>query len=210
MAFIHVIPFSRVAASKESDRLFNTSFHNRDEITSRLPEIQHRDPKSQPWLLLAPWLDLMTSSQKLLPSAFHRIVLPPSFLLCLMHASPVGRALGHVAGSDAEDLEATFPKLTDRGDSIAEVVSCGRYFTRLDTCSLKDAVVGEREVKNVRDIWTRLATSARGARGIQDLRTEDPQQPIYLYLFPWSEKIQTKYEYRVFCAPPHAKVSAIS
>lgn len=79
----------------------------------------------------------------------------------------------------------------------------------MDPCSLKDAVIGQGPVKNVRDLWTRLATSARGTTGIASLLSTESsslhpvaeEQPVYIYLLPWRETMNTSLEYRVICAP---------
>ena len=130
--------------------------------------------------------------------------------------------MGRLATTDEEDLSESFPKPTTDGtllDSLLSQNQTKKFFVRMDTCSLKDAVIGQGSVKNVKDLWTRLATSARGTTGISSLRTTvssshhllAEEQPVYMYLLPWRESMNTSLEYRVFCAPGSSgKISAIS
>lgn len=130
--------------------------------------------------------------------------------------------MGHLAKDNAEGLADVFPKTTIRGDDLEDLLRGNqRFFVRLDTCSLKDALVGEGYIKDVKDLWTRLATSARGMSGVGSLRDSDMSMPIYMYLFPWRADMRTELEYRVYCPPPlaegndpgksaEAKIAAIS
>ncbi|CAD6564884.1 MAG: hypothetical protein ASARMPREDX12_004483 [Alectoria sarmentosa] len=145
------------------------------------------------------------SSRGLRKKDVHRIQLPGSFLVQLLYASRVGLQMGHLAKDDAEDLADAFPKKTIRGDDLEELVHDDKFFVRLDTCSLKDALIGEGYIKDVKDLWTRLATSARGMSGIRSLRDWDKSMPMYMYLFPWREDMRTELEYRVYCPPPLAQ-----
>ncbi|KAG8529619.1 uncharacterized protein KY384_006256 [Bacidia gigantensis] len=210
MAYLKVVSHHLVAASKEADRTFNTLNHSPAEIENALPNFRHLEPKPQPWLLLSPWLDLVLSSQRIPRDSVHQILLPRSFLLFLKHASESALLTGRVPEADAEELADLFPTSTIRGKNIAALIQKTKYFARLDTCSLKDAIVGEGPIKNVKDIWTRLATSSRGMMGIRDIRNADPESDVYLWLFPWNENIQTRFEYRVFCCPPEGEMVAVS
>lgn len=141
----------------------------------------------------------------------HRIKLPGSFLTTLASAFAVGLYMGRINASDAEDLEETVPKTTTRGTNIAELIENGRYFVRLNTCSLKDAFVGGTgPVTSVKQLWTRLATSQRAHNGVMSMRAFDIIAPIYLYLFPWDDNVRTELEYRVFCPPGAGRIAAIS
>ena len=173
MATLNIIPYSNIEAALShtretfrEQREYNTNFHSRDEVSEALPQIQHFAPDEQPWILLGPWLDLIVSSRGLRDEDVHRIRLPGTFLVQLIHASQVGLQMGRVAQDDAEDLADAFPKRTTRGGDLNILVRDNRFSARLDTCSLKDALVGQGYIKNVKDLWTRLATSARGMSGI--------------------------------------------
>lgn len=212
MATLKIIPHSKVEAalSQQRDtfreqREYNTNFHTREEITEALPQIRHFAPDEQPWILLGPWLDLIMSSRGLREEDVHRIQLPGTFLVQLIHASQVGLQMGHLAKDDAEDLADAFPKTTTRGADLKKLVQDNKFFARLDTCSLKDALIGDGYIKDVNDLWTRLATSARGMSGIRSLRDLDGSMPVYIYLFPWSSDMKTELEYRVYCPPPRAE-----
>ncbi|CAF9939476.1 hypothetical protein IMSHALPRED_001364 [Imshaugia aleurites] len=215
MATLNVIPYASVQEALQEakqdfreTREYNTAFHTREEITAVLPHVTHFNPEDQPWILLEPWLDLITSSRGLQENDIHRILLPGKFLVQLIHASRVGLQLGRISADDAEDLADTFPKLTIRGDCIEDLIQKNRFFIRLDTCSLKDAIIAEGSVQSTTDLWTRLATSARGMTELKDLRKAG--MPIYMYLFPWDDMLQTDFEYRVYCPPDMGKIAAIS
>lgn len=218
MITLKIIPFSKVERAlaekkqslQEQVQCYNTNFHSEAEISAALPKIHHYPPEDQPWILFEPWSDLIMTSQRLSSSEVHRIELPKTFLNQATHASRLGLYMGRLSVSDTEDLADLFPVTTTEGLSVEDVLQRRRLFARLDTCSLKDALIGEGPIKDVRDIWTRLATSARAVAGIRDLRAHDDAKPIYLYLFPWKDEMKTEHEYRVFCAPEKGKISAIS
>ena len=217
MATLRSIPYLAIeqALAQEKDtlqeqRVFNTVFHNREEIKSILPDFQHFAPDNQPWILLEPWLDLIMASQGLREVDVHRIKLQGSSMVQIIHASKLAFQMGRISEDDAEDLTKAFPRKTTGGNILADLIETKRFFVRLDTCSLKDAIIGKGTIQNVQDLWMRLATSARGMAGIRDLRLHDPSTPIYMYLFPWKYDIKTELEYRVYCAPLTGKIAAIS
>ena len=212
---LRIIPFTRVNREQDTgieQRSYNTNFHGEEEIKAVLPDIEHKAPDAvQPWVLLEPWMDLIIESRRLSEADVHQISLPGSFLSILISTSAIGVYMGRINSSDAEDLEAYFPKVTTRGINISELLQKGRYFVRLNTCSLKDAVVGGKgPVMSVEQLVTRLATSHRGCNGIKSMRDYDMSAPIHLYLFPWDINIRTELEYRVFCPPKAGRIAAIS
>ena len=217
MATLKIIPYRAIeqALAQQKETLqdqtdFNTVYHKREEIEATLPDLQHFAPDTQPWVLLEPWLDLIMASQGLQEVDVHRIRLPGTFLVQLIHASKLGLQMGRISKDDGEDLAKAFPKLTTSGTNLKNLIKTKRFFVRLDTCSLKDAMIGKGPVQSVQDLWMRLATSARGMAGIRDLNLHDLSTPIYMYLFPWNDNIKTELEYRVYCAPPAGKIAAIS
>ncbi|KAL6715365.1 hypothetical protein ACLMJK_007631 [Lecanora helva] len=215
MVSLIVVPYAKVetalAQAKDEfreQRLHNTTFHTREEIEAALPDILHLAPEEQPWILLDPWLDLIMASRRLDNKDVHVISLPGKFLVLLFNVSSIGIRLGKISEDDAEDLEVTFPTATTRGDSIEDLIKNQRYFVRLDTCSLKDALLGSGPLKDTKDMWMRLTTSERGMRGISDLR--QASIPIQMNLFPWDDTLRIELEYRVYCPPPAGKIAAIS
>ncbi|KAL8706520.1 MAG: hypothetical protein Q9201_000452 [Fulgogasparrea decipioides] len=179
---------------------YNTHFHEFSAISAILPNLQDQPPTSQPWLLLSPWLGLLRSSRNLKDSDIHRI-LPGGFLALLGEVSEVALIKTRLPADDDDDLAAYFRKRTLTGQDIEDVVREARLFVRMDPCSLKDAMSGgDGPVKDVRELYTRLATSARGMAGVNDLRRAG--LPVVMYLFPWDESMRTDLEYRVFCPPP--------
>lgn len=227
------IPFSSIQSAFEissttlkEQQTFNTHHHSHHDISLLVPEFPHSKPEDSahdPWILLSPWLDLISSSQRFNQETdIHRILLPNIFCTQVLRASAVALIMGRLATSDEEDLSESFPQTTTDGtmlDSLFSQNQTKKFFVRMDPCSLKDAVIGQGPVKNVKDLWTRLATSARGTTGIASLRSIEStsqhhvaeEQPVYMYLLPWRETMNTSLEYRVFCAPGGSgKISAIS
>ena len=214
MVNLQLTPFAAVAAALESEsfteqREYNTSFHTREEITAVLPTIRHPEPEEQPWILLRPWLPLIIESQRISPESVHEISLPGPFLMILFSTIRVGLSVGRVVEDDINDLVSCFPKTTTKGCDIVALLERQSFFARVDTCSLKDAIIGQGPITDIRDICTRLATSARATKGLRDLREGKPGYPSSLFLFPWRDEIRTELEYRVFC-PPGAGIAAIS
>lgn len=217
MADLTIIPYTAVEAALAQEkedlreqRKYNTNFHSHEEIITAFPYIQHFSPDQRPWILLSPWLDLILTSRGIQETDVHRIQLPGTFLVHMKYASKVGLHMGHINPDDADDLAHDFPKTTTRGETIETLIKQSRYFVRLDTCSLKDSLIGEGPVKSTRDLWMRLATSARGTTGIRNLQDEDISTPIYMYLFPWQDELRTELEYRIYCPPNTGKIAAIS
>ena len=216
MVNLQIKRFAAVAAALELEsesfteqRDYNTSFHTREEITAVLPGIHHPDPEEQPWMLLRPWLSLIMRSQGISPKSVYEVSLPGPFLTILFPISRGGLYRGCVAGHDVENLVAAFPTKTANGCDIDTLLHSEEFFARLDTCSLKDAIIGQGPIKGISDICTRLATSARGTKGLKDLREGKQGYPCSLFLFPWRDEIRTELEYRVFC-PPGTRIAAIS
>jgi len=149
------------------------------------------------------------ASRGLQGSDVHRIQLPGTFHVQLSYPSQVALYQGYVPEDNAEDLAVSFPKATIRGDPLEELIPRNKFFVRLDTCSLKDSIIGEGPVKNTRDLWMRLASSAHGMAGIRDLRKQELSTPIVMYLFPWQDNMRTELKYRVYCPPPTGKIAAI-
>lgn len=216
---LRTIPYTVIEKALEEEkttvtnqRYCNACFHKQEEIAAALPNIEHKPPDSvQPWVLLEPWLGLIRSSRNINEDDVHRIKLPGSFLTILISALAVDIRMGRINASYAEDLEETFPRITTNGINISELLRNKRYFVRLNTCSLKDAIAGGTgPVTSVEQLWTRLATSSRAHDGITSMRAYDMSAPIYLYLFPWDEHLRTDLEYRVFCPPGAERIAAIS
>ncbi|KAL8647253.1 MAG: hypothetical protein Q9226_006508 [Calogaya cf. arnoldii] len=215
---LNMIPFSDIEkafqasdGASDEQREYNTHFHNLEEILNALPQVIHMVPSvTQPFLPLSPWLDIIKSSQGLSDLDIHQIELPRSFTSQVLSASRVALIRGHISESDAEDLAELFPRRTTRGTDIEQLLRGGKYFARLDTCSLKDAVVGRGPVRDSKDLWTRLASSNRGVTGIRAMCDYLPEQPVYLFLITWNDKMRTDLEYRVFCAPGSGEIAAIS
>ncbi|KAL8834498.1 MAG: hypothetical protein Q9170_003733 [Blastenia crenularia] len=192
---------------------YNTNSHSLKDIQQQLPSLSYIPPDPiRPWILLEPWLDLVMKSQGLYSSDVHKIELSRSFLAQCLVMSRAAAIMGQLP-SNAEDLEflaESFPKETVKGIDVDQLLQTQRLFVRLDTTSLKDTLQGSGSVKSSKDIWTRLATSARGAAGIEALVNDPGRRPVCLYLIKWDDNMRTDLEYRVFCVPRKGKISAIS
>ena len=140
------------------------------------------------------------SSQGVTSSGYHRIELPNTFISRLSDAKQTSCILGRLSKSDIEDFTALFPRKTTKGLDIDELIKVSKYFIRRDACSFKDALLGSGHAKDSVGLWTRLATSAWGVVGVQDLRAHNPSKPVHMWLLPLRE-MDTRYEYRVFCPP---------
>ena len=206
MATFTVVPIRKVQAAIEDaksrlteQKEYNTNFHTFFEVAKEIPNVTSHAPEEQRWILLGPWLDLILKSRGLKDEDIHRIRLPGSFLVLLKNARQVLASTTTVSSDDEEDLAEYFPKISATGFAIDELLANANFFMRLDMCSLKDARSGTGPVKTVKDIYRRLATSARAAAGIDDLRKAN--LPVTIYLMPWDLTIQPELEYRVFCPP---------
>ena len=72
--------------------------------------------------------------------------------------------MGRISEDDGEDLAEVFPELTTGGSNLENLIKTKRFFVRLDTCSLKDAIIGKGPVQSVQDLWMRLALRTRNDR----------------------------------------------
>ncbi|KAI4261618.1 MAG: hypothetical protein L6R42_003182 [Xanthoria sp. 1 TBL-2021] len=196
---LNIVPFSNIEkAFQASDETldeqqeYNTHTHTLEEISHALPHLKHHVPSAtQPFLPLKPWLDVIKSSQRLSDLDVHQIELPKSFTSQVLSASHVALIRGYISDCNAEDLAELFPRLTARRIEIEQLLREGKYFARLNTCSLKDAIVGKGPVRDSQDLWTRLATSSLGAMGMRAMRDSLPEQPVYLFLIRWNDKMRT-------------------
>ncbi len=218
-----IIPFKLIDTATNTAKshgveqtTYNTLKHSHDEISAVLPTITHVAPVDPP-TYFGPWLEVIASSQGIQPASIHRIVLSPTYVSILLHASKLGLWMNRISESDAEDLELLFPKQTTGGIPTADLfdppasVPPRQYFLRLDVCSPKDGFQGTLPVTSAKDVYTRIATSPRAMTGIRELQSTDPPTPITLYLLPFNPSITPTHEYRVFCPPHHgAEISAIS
>ncbi|KAI4250533.1 MAG: hypothetical protein L6R40_000133 [Gallowayella cf. fulva] len=216
---LYIIPFHSLEkafeashVNLEEQREYNTDTHTLEEITTALPQVTHILPSAmEPFLLLEPWLDLIMSSQELSHLDIHQIELPKPFISQMLLASQIALFRGYISDCNAEDLAELFPRKTTSGVDIDSLLREGEYFARLDTCSLKDTLIGGKgPIRDSKDLWTCLATSNRGATGIRATRNNLPESPVYLFLIKWNENMRTELEYRVFCAPGSGRVAAIS
>ncbi|KUJ21581.1 uncharacterized protein LY89DRAFT_681045 [Mollisia scopiformis] len=82
-------------------------------------------------------------------------------------------------------------------------------FLRLDACSAKDGVRGISPLRTAEEIVLRITTSHRATNSI--LRClESGDEAFELFFLPFNEHMRTENEYRVFCAPPEGKITAVS
>lgn len=131
-----------------------------------------------------------------------------SSLVQIIHASNVGLYPEKISDGDAEDLAHAFPKTATRGGSVKGLIQQDKFSVQLGACSIKHSLVGKSPVKGVKDLWTRLAASARDMNAVEHLRKASMH--IYMYLFPWSDDVRTELGFCVFCPPRTGTIAAIS
>lgn len=193
---------------------YNTHFHSLEDLQKCLPSFSCIPPEpALPWVLFEPWLNLVMSSQGLSDSDVHKIKLPKSFLDHVLMMNRVAMIKGHLP-TNPEDLNlltALSPKRTVEDVDIDQLLHEQKFFARLDTSSLKDALTGYKgPLKDIKDLWVRLITSARAAAGIECLMNGVEQRSVYLYLLKWDDNMRPDLEYRVFCGPGKRTITAIS
>ena len=220
-----IIPFTDVEHAIESNQPslkeqseFNTKLHSSEEIHAALPNVvRHYSAEDQPWISLQPFLPLIASTQGYAQEHIPHICLPKVLVAQLGRISKSLTILGHISESDREDFETLFPRMTTRNMDIDNLTKKHKFFIRLDACSLKDALQGTGPARDRVDLWTRLATSARGMEGARDMLAQNPAQSVNMWLLPWQDSMRVEFEYRVFCPPPlsseatkRTRISAIS
>lgn len=204
--------FDEAKETLVEQKTYNSKFHTLEDLLKYLPLSHIPQDPVLPWILIEPWLDLVMRSQGLSDTDVHKIKLPRPFLDQSLLMSRAAIIQGHLSTNPEElqFLADLAPKRTVQGVDIDQLLHEEKFFARLDTCSLKDALSGTGPLKNSKDLWARLTTSARGAAGIECLMSGREQRSVYLFLLKWNDKMRPELEYRVFCGPGSKRITAVS
>lgn len=192
-----------------SPTIFNNSHLPQDRLPRPVPE-----PSEAPYSF-GRWLPLIQRLRHSRPNIVGvmteiqaRVVkLKPAQVILLVQASNASILTGQLNRSLAEDLQ----------EEVYPAFSTLRFpyeglFMRLDACSPKDGkttVPGQRSVHSVEDVVLMLTTSNRACNAmLRDIVAGTPE--ISIFFLPFDKKMDTKREYRVFCAPGSCRITAIS
>ncbi|KAJ7850697.1 hypothetical protein B0H14DRAFT_2763343 [Mycena olivaceomarginata] len=159
------------------------------------------------------WKDLIVRLRNnISANDIHVVVLTPRYAKMLLDASNVAMLTGRISESHKDDLmdpspfDHLFPDPT-------KTVPPPRYFARYDALSPKDSPL-RAPLTSAQAVIEQLATSQRSRDAISDALEDD--SPVRLYFTPWDDTMDTRREYRVFCAPTSAyhprpsRVTAVS
>ncbi|KAH7419380.1 hypothetical protein BKA64DRAFT_650670 [Cadophora sp. MPI-SDFR-AT-0126] len=175
---------------------YNSNFHTELEAPG-LP-IPSETPQS-----FSRWLPLITRSQAIPPTSIKHITLTPPQTQLILDASQASlhtRELNRLYAEELSDLTSAFHSLSYPPEGL---------FLRLDECSPKDGVKGTAPLKSAEQIILRLSTSHRATNAM--IRQKDKNGGFVDLLFlPYNAKMDTAKEFRVFCAPPDGRVTAVS
>lgn len=191
---IHIVNISPSRVNKFPNE-FNSSLHTVKEV----PEGETR-PLFQP-TYYGPWLEIIASTANLDRKDVHVLSIRNSDARLLIQAGKAALVTGRVPASELEDL------LVKISANIPKTVPNQGWFMRLDPMSCKDTPGGSSPVDTVEDIIQRLTTSFRAQGSLQEQL--DLQQPIKLYLIPYNTAMDTRREFRVYCAHG-GQIAAIS
>ncbi|KAJ7740302.1 hypothetical protein B0H16DRAFT_1890804 [Mycena metata] len=197
----------------DKTELFNTCFVDPlllpPVLASRIPTVLP-DPRTT---FYGCWIDLVVRLRNLDPSVVRTVTLTPYYAKTLLDASTVAMLTGKISNLHKDDLldpspfDHLFPKPT------AAAVAPPRYFVRYDTASPKDSPL-DAPLTSPSAVVDQLATSQRSHSSLSEALASEAL--IRLYFMPWDPMMDTRREYRVFCAPtseynPHPnRVTAVS
>jgi hypothetical protein len=185
---------------------YNSNFHKAHEAPGLVPT---EGPQS-----FSRWLPLIAKSQNIDPSRIQTIVLTSLQGKLLFDASSSSVHTKTLNRQYKEELEEEIEPIFSR-----LVFPPSGLFIRLDACSPKDGKDGTKPLRTIGDIVLRLTSSFRARNAIDAALHPEPHhvtgeipvvEGINLYFLPFNEKMSTKHEYRVFCAPPNGEITAVS
>ncbi|KAF8210883.1 hypothetical protein K438DRAFT_1569487 [Mycena galopus ATCC 62051] len=193
----------------EKTELFNGVYH---DISLLPPTLATQIPTTVPDLrttFYGPWKDLIVRLRNINPNEVHVVILTPSYAKTLLDASTIAMLTGRISELHKDDLmdPSPFDHLFQPSDVPR------RYFARYDSVSPKDSPL-RTALTTVQAVVEQLATSQRSCGAI--MRALEDDSPIRLYFMPWDDMMDTRGEYRVFCAPTSAyhprpsRVTAVS
>ena len=229
MNLVH-IPFSAVRAAldrreaewnQETTDSYNTSHHSHADITRVLPDVDHHVPDLHTEHL-DNWLPVIASSQHV--RSYHIVELSRRCVSALVSARAGWAFNERIIPSVMEDLMECFPLITSTtitaghtsssppvNHNIAELLANDDFFVRLDGCSPKDGQ-GPSRPRTLKHVITKLVTSVRAWRALEETLQGRNEQKARLYLLPFRPHMNPDREYRVFCPPKTGvhRIAAIS
>ncbi|KAJ7837200.1 hypothetical protein B0H14DRAFT_2589305 [Mycena olivaceomarginata] len=136
----------------------------------------------------------------------HVVVLTPRCVKMLLDASTVAMLTGWISESPHKDDLMDPSPFDHLFPDPKKTVPPPRYFARYDALSPKDSPgPASGTLTSAQAVVEQLATSQRSRHAISDAFEYD--SPIRLYFTPWDDTMDTRREYRVFCAPTSAAES---
>ena len=185
---------SALVAANEED--YNSNFHAEAEAPGEL--LPSETPQS-----FKRWLPLIAEFQNISFERIQTINLTKTqtrFILEAAQSSLHTREPNRLYAEELAELALVFKALAFPSEGL---------FLRLDACSPKDGVRGVSPLRTAEDIILRLTTSHRATNSI--LRClEKGDEVVELFFLPFDQNMKTEKEYRVFCAPPNGRITAVS
>ncbi|KAM0557220.1 hypothetical protein ACHAPJ_005484 [Fusarium lateritium] len=186
---------------------FNTCFHPPDEIPAQDTSHHHLSRPSEAPYSFERWLPLILKTRNLNEKEAQVVKLAQAQAKLLVAASGSSIITGEPSRAYREDIEEeiipAFSSLIFPSEGL---------FIRLDRCSPKDGrqtVPGRSSLHSPNDIILRLITSQR-ARNEIIKSLEEGVLTINLTFLPFNDRMSSKREYRVYCAPRIGRVTAVS
>ncbi|KAJ6519308.1 hypothetical protein C8R45DRAFT_950953 [Mycena sanguinolenta] len=210
MPWLHFISSATVSQSvADGTELFNGVSHDPSLLPSTLANQIPTDVPDWPTTFYGPWKDLIVRLRHINPSHVHVVVLTRHYAQTLLDASNVAMLTGYISNLHKDDLldPSPFDHL------FGAPPHAPRYFARYDASSPKDSHI-KGPLTSAQAVVEQLATSHRSRHALKEALSED--SPVRVYLMPWDDTMDTRREYRVFCAPTSAyhprpsRVTAVS
>ncbi|KAJ6465505.1 hypothetical protein C8R47DRAFT_1154861 [Mycena vitilis] len=198
----------------DKTELFNTCFQDpallpptlAEQVPTTLP-----DPQTT---FYGRWINLIVRLRHMNRDDIRTVTLTPYYAKTLLKASSVAMHTWKISNLHKDDLldpspfDHLFPK-----SSVGEGAPLTRYFARYDAASPKDSPL-DAPLTSASAIVDQLATSQRSHNSISDALERG--NPVHIYFVHWDDLMDTRREYRVFCAPTSAyhprpaRVTAVS
>ncbi|KAF4981418.1 hypothetical protein FZEAL_2766 [Fusarium zealandicum] len=179
---------------------FNTCFHP----MSHIPDLSR--PSEAP-TSFSRWLPLIMRTRHLKPEAAQIIRFTPAQVKLIAQASHCSATTGEITQAHEEDLRA----------EILTALSSLKFppeglFMRLDRVSPKDGtstVPGKLPLHSEFEIILRLITSQR-SHDVMMNRLESGESAIGVTFLPFNDRMESRREYRSYCAPGSGVITAVS
>ncbi|KAF5003551.1 hypothetical protein FDECE_9910 [Fusarium decemcellulare] len=185
---------------------YNTCFHPVEQIPVDQRHNHLSRPSESPYSFER-WLPLILRTRHLNPEKAQIVKLRPAQAKLLVEASGSSIITGEPSRAYQEDIR----------EEVLPAFSSLKFppeglFVRLDRCSPKDGrqtVPGRLSLHSTDDIILRLTTSQR-ARNDMLKSLEAGASTIDATFLPFNDRMESKREYRVYCAPETGVITAVS